>query len=95
MPRVVANEEWIPFGDAKAPAAGTGAGAKRHRTSIGRQARAHRSTFLVLPEFHLRLIMDSGQFGMLRDQQLQKGAEQAFTPDADVMHELEEAQVQR
>ena len=41
------------------------------------------------------LIMDSGQFGMLRDQQLQKGAEQAFTPDADVIHELEEAQVQR
>jgi len=38
--------------------------------------------------------MDSGQFGMLRDQQLQKGAEQTFTPDADVMHELEEAQVQ-
>ena len=25
-----------------------------------------------------RLIMDSGQFGMLRDQQLQKRAEQAF-----------------
>jgi hypothetical protein len=39
--------------------------------------------------------MDSGQFGMLRDQPLQKGSERAFTPDANVMHELEEAQVQR
>ena len=39
--------------------------------------------------------MDSDQFGMLRDQQLQKGTEQAFTPAADVRHELEEAQVQR
>lgn len=38
--------------------------------------------------------MDSGQFGMLRDQQLRKGAEQAF-PDADIMRALEEAQVQR
>ena len=31
----------------------------------------------------------------LRDQQLQKGAEQAFTPDAGVMHELKEPQVER
>ena len=38
--------------------------------------------------------MDSGQFGMLRDQQLHKGAERAF-PDADIMRALEEAQVQR
>jgi len=41
------------------------------------------------------LIMDSGQFGMLCDQQLQKGVEQTFTPAAAVIHELEEAQVQR
>mgnify|MGYP003487516614 CR=1 FL=1 len=39
--------------------------------------------------------MDSSQFGALCDQQLQQGAKQAFTPDANVMHELKEAQVQR
>ncbi len=41
------------------------------------------------------LNMDSGQFAWLRHQQLQKGFEQAFTPDPDVVHELKEAQVER
>ena len=39
--------------------------------------------------------MDFGQFGWLRHHQLQKGFEQAFTPDPDVVHELKEAQVER
>ena len=39
--------------------------------------------------------MDSSQFGALCDQQRQEGAEQAFTSDANIMHELKEAQVQR
>jgi len=39
--------------------------------------------------------MDSGQFAWLRHQQLQKGFEQAFTPDPEVVHELKEAQVER
>ena len=43
----------------------------------------------------LWLNMDSGQFAWLRHQQLQKGFEQAFTPDPDVVHELKEAQVER
>ena len=43
----------------------------------------------------IRLNMDSGQFAWLRHQQLQKGFEQAFTPDPDVVHELKEAQVER
>lgn len=34
--------------------------------------------------------MDSGQFAWLRHQQLQKGFEQAFTPDPDVVHELKD-----
>ena len=42
-----------------------------------------------------RLNMDSGQFAWLRHQQLQKGFEQAFTPDPDVVHALKEAQVER
>ena len=41
------------------------------------------------------LNMDSGQFAWLRHQQLQKGFEQAFTPDPDVVHALKEAQVER
>lgn len=41
------------------------------------------------------LNMDSGQFAWLRHQQLQKGFEQAFTLDPDVVHELKEAQVER
>ena len=41
------------------------------------------------------LNMDFGQFGWLRHHQLQKGFEQAFTPDPDVVHELKEAQVER
>jgi len=32
----------------------------------------------------IRLNMDFGQFGWLRHHQLQKGFEQAFTPDPDV-----------
>ena len=43
----------------------------------------------------IRLKMDFGQFGWLRHHQLQKGFEQAFTPDPDVVHELKEAQVER
>ena len=43
----------------------------------------------------IRLNMDFGQFGWLRHHQLQKGFEQAFTPDPDVVHELKEAQVER
>ena len=39
--------------------------------------------------------MDSSQFAPLRDQEFQKGSEQAFAPDAGVMHELKEAQVER
>lgn len=39
--------------------------------------------------------MDSGQFAKLRHQQFQEGSEQAFTSNADVMHELKEAQVER
>ena len=39
--------------------------------------------------------MDSSRFAKLRDQQFQKGSEQAFAPNADVVHELEEAQVER
>ena len=39
--------------------------------------------------------MDSSQFAQLRDQEFQKGSEQAFAPDAGVMHELKEAQVER
>ena len=38
--------------------------------------------------------MDSSQFAKLRHQQFQQGSEQAFAPDADVMHELKEAHVQ-
>ena len=50
---------------------------------------------LTTYQFCIRLNLDSGQFGWLRHQQLQKGFEQAFTPDPDVMHELKEAQVER
>ncbi len=39
--------------------------------------------------------MDSGQFGRSGNQQFQQGPEQALAPDAGVMHELEEAQVER
>lgn len=39
--------------------------------------------------------MDSGQFAVLCDQQFQKGSEQTFTPDAGVMYELKETQVER
>lgn len=39
--------------------------------------------------------MDSSQLAHLRDQELQNGSEQAFAPDAGVMHELKEAQVER
>lgn len=39
--------------------------------------------------------MDSSQFDLLCDQQGEQGAEQAFPPAADVMHELKEAQIQR
>ena len=46
-------------------------------------------------EIYARLNMDFGQFGWLRHHQLQKGFEQAFTPDPDVVHELKEAQVER
>ena len=37
--------------------------------------------------------MDSSQFVLLDDQQCQERSEQTFTPDADVMYELKEAQV--
>jgi hypothetical protein len=37
--------------------------------------------------------MDSSQFAKLRHhQQFQQGSEQAFTPEADVRHELKETQ---
>ena len=39
--------------------------------------------------------MDSNQFALLGYQQFQERSEQAFAPDADVMHELKEAQVER
>jgi len=38
--------------------------------------------------------MDSSQFAKLRHQQFQQGSEQAFAPEADVMHELKETQVE-
>jgi hypothetical protein len=42
-----------------------------------------------------RLNMDSSQFTALCDQQFQEGSEQAFAPNASVVHELKEAQVER
>ncbi len=39
--------------------------------------------------------MDSSQFTALCDQQFQEGSEQAFAPNASVVHELKEAQVER
>ena len=39
--------------------------------------------------------MDSSQLALLGDQQFQERSEQAFAPNADVMHELKEAQVER
>ena len=39
--------------------------------------------------------MDSSQFTALGDQQFQKGSEQTLAPNAGVMHELKEAQVER
>lgn len=39
--------------------------------------------------------MDSSQFALLGDQEFQQGSEQAFASAADVVHELEKAQVER
>ena len=39
--------------------------------------------------------MDSGQLAPLCNQQFQQGPEQTLAPDVGVMHELEEAQVER
>jgi hypothetical protein len=40
-----------------------------------------------------RLNVDSSQFTALCDQEFQEGSEQAFAPEAGVMHELKEAQI--
>ena len=42
----------------------------------------------------LWLNMDSSQFTALCDQQFQEGSEQAFAPNASVVHELKEAQAE-
>lgn len=39
--------------------------------------------------------MDFSQFALLGDQEFQQGSEQAFASAADVVHELEKAQVER
>ena len=39
--------------------------------------------------------MDSSQFALLGYQQFQERSEQAFAPDAGIMHELKKAQVER
>jgi len=42
-----------------------------------------------------RLNMDSSQFAKLGHQEFQQGSEQAFTSEADVVHELKKTQVER
>ncbi len=41
------------------------------------------------------LNMDSSQFAKLGHQEFQQGSEQAFTSEADVVHELKKTQVER
>ena len=52
------------------------------------------SCSLVLDKY-CWLNMDSSQFAKLGHQEFQQGSEQAFTSEADVVHELKKTQVER